>query len=193
MRKNIKSILKRKIKELLLFLRLPFLKIFYRKPHVIISFGISIGDDLLCTIIAEQLNKQGYKRVWMLTCFPGLFFNNPHIQKVIKKDKNGNTSILMRTYLKSIKANIIYPLYTSYNKITDQDVIPKKHIVHLMCDVAKARYPYTIKPSIYLTEDEKLKGKLYDNQICIHSTGIGAKQHMRNKDWYLERFEEVVN
>jgi len=64
--------------------------------------------------------------------------------------------------------------------------------VHLMCDKAKVTYPGILKPDFYLTEDEKRKGKLYPNQVCIQSTGIGAKQHMHNKDWYVERFEEVV-
>src|SRR5205823_4665591 len=134
--------------------------IFYAKPDIVISFGISIGDDLLCTIVAEQLKKKGYRRIWMLTCFPEIFISNPHVHKVIKKDYNGNASTVFKKYLKSIKVPFINPWYTRYNKITDQDEIPQKHIVHIMCDAANVDYPKILKPNFYLTETEKQKGKL---------------------------------
>jgi hypothetical protein len=184
--------MKKRIRQNLNFLGFLFLKIFSAKPDAVISFGISPGDDLLCSIVAQQLKQKGYKRIWMLTCFPEIFFNNPHINKVIKQDESGNISLPMRKYFKSIETTFIHPWYTHYNKITDRDEIPLKHIVHLMCDKANVEYPEIIKPNFYLTDIEKRKGKLFYNQVCIHSTGVGAKQHMQNKDWYPERFEEVV-
>jgi len=168
------------------------LRLLYKKPDAVISFDLGLGDDLLCTVIAQQLKQNGYKRVWMSTCFPEIFLHNPNIDRVIKKNNRGSESLLMRKYLKSIKANIIRPFYTVRDEKTDQDLIPQKHIVKIMCDKAKLNYPKVIKPSFYLSESEKRRGKLYENQICIHSTGKGAKYHMHNKDWYSERFDEVA-
>jgi hypothetical protein len=129
----------------------------------------------------------------MLTCFPDIFLNNPHIDKVIKKDQNGNVSTLMKKYFKITNVKVTSLLYGSYNKNSDRDErIPEKHIAYLMCDIAKVYYPDVLKPNFYLTEIETRKGKLYDNQICIQSSGKGARHYMQNKDWYPEKFAEVV-
>lgn len=181
------------IREAYYFPQVLFLKFFFRKPDVIISFGVSPGDDLLCSIVAQQIKKSGYKTVWIATCFPEIFLNNPDIDKVIRRKKDGRVSLLMRKYFAATKARIIKPWYTYYDGITDQDSIPEKHIAHVMCDIAGADYPEILRPKICLTEREKEKGKLYNNQVCVQSCGKGAKQHMRNKDWYSERFQEVVD
>lgn len=169
-----------------------FCRLFISKPDAFISFGISPGDDLLCTIIANQLRKKGYHKIWMGTCFPEIFINNPCVEKIIKQDENGKINSFMNKYLKYFKVERINPWYTCRNTITDQDIIPDKHIVYIMCEKAHVEYPDVIKPFFYLKQSEIVKGKLFNNQICIHSTGAGARLHMKTKDWFFERFKEVT-
>lgn len=192
-KKNIRTFIGKKWKDISDDLQVLFFRLFLSKPDIVISFGISLGDDLLCTIPAKRLRQKGYKKIWMMTQFPEIFLNNPNIDKIIKKNSNGNVSKAMRDYLKKIKARVVHPWYTKYDKTTDRDIIPEKHIVHIMCDKTNVPYPEILKPEIYLTASEKKKGKLFNNQICIHSTGSGARQPMHTKDWYPERFQEVVD
>lgn len=163
-----------------------------QKPDVVLSFHTSLGDDLLCTIVAEQLKKNGYKNIWMLTTNPELFLYNPYISKTIRKSKNNQLSALFNKYFKSINAKIIYPWYSHYDRSIDRDTIPDKHIVNMMCDRATVPSPTIIKPSFFLTTNEKKKGMLFNNQICIQSSGKGARHYMDNKEWYFERFEQVA-
>lgn len=183
---------KERIRKILLSIRVFAFAIFNRKPDVIISFGISLGDDLLCSVLAKQLKKEE-RRVWIMTQFPDLFVNNPNVDKIILKGNDDKPNKLVSTYLKRLKIKVSHPWYTSYDKIYDQDRIPSKHILELMCDKVNTSCPAVLKPDFYLTEKEKKRGKFFDNQVCIHSTGKGARQHMKNKDWFFERFEEVVS
>lgn len=161
-------------------------------PDIVLSFANTIGDDLLCTIPARDLNEKKKEKVWVLTAYPELFKGNPFVAKAIKKNKAGNVNPAIKKYFNHFSIKIIYPWYTSYNNITDQDISPSKHIVHLMCEKVNIESPSIIKPFIYLSDYEKKKGELYKNQICVHSTGSGARHYMANKDWFTDRFEEVV-
>lgn len=185
--------LRKQIKNVLAAIQVVFYRLFISKPDIFISFGISAGDDLLCTIIAQQLRRKGYKKIWIGTGFPEIFLNNPHVDKALKQNEHGHISLFFRKYLQAIKVNHIHPWYTVHNKITDQDIIPDKHIIYKMCDKVNVAYPEQLRPNIYLSEREKLQGKLSDNQVCIQSTGSGARQYMQTKDWLPERFVEVVS
>ena len=129
----------------------------------------------------------------MITPYPDIFFGNPYIDHVFKTNKKRKISFFLRKYIQQFQIPLITPNYTSYNITTDQDEIPVKHIINLMCDRAHVMYSLMLKPEIYLTKKEIQTGKLYDNQICIQTAGSGAKYYMRNKDWYPERFQEVVD
>jgi len=186
------SVFNNKIKTAFVLLRVAVYRLFTKKPGVVIIFGISIGDDLLCTIVARQLKAKGIKNIWILSCFPELFLHNKDIAKVVKADATGHASIFMRRYWRACRVWIVHPWYTSYDAATDRDIIPSKHIIHLMCERATAPLPDVLKPVFILSEEEKQKGRLFQNQVCIQASGKGAKQHMTTKDWLPERYAEVV-
>lgn len=168
------------------------IKLILKKPDIVVSFGNGLGDDLLCTILVKQLKTAGYKNVWMKTRHPDIFKGNLAVDKVVKKNHKGKASYLIERYLNEINAPSIYPNYTKYDTATDRDIIPQKHIVLIMCDLANVTYPAIIKPHFYLTETEKKNGRLFKNQICIQSTGKGSKNYMANKEWFPERFADLA-
>lgn len=185
-------LIKRKLYSFWFRLRVYSMRLIIQKPDVVLSFHTSLGDDLLCTIVAEQLYKKGFKNIWMLTTNPELFLYNPFISKTIKKNKNNKISPLFHKYFKSINATIINPWYSYYDQLNDRDVMTGKHIINVMCERAKVPVPNVIKPSFFLTFIEKVKGRLFENQICIQSSGRGAMHYMNNKEWYVQRFEQVA-
>lgn len=171
------------------------LKHFTRPPDAVISFGDSLGDDLLCTIVAEQLKNKGYKRIWFKTCFPDLFVNNPVIKRVVIKNNGYHAASdpTIEKFLDRYGPKTIIPSYTQRDSALDQDRIPEKHIVKIMCDVANVDYPKEIKPFFYLSKKEITRGKLFENQICIQSSGKGARNYMANKDWIISYYDDVVS
>ena len=172
-------------------LKYNYYKLFYSKPDAVITFGTALGDDLLCTIIAKQLREKGFKNIWIKTFYPDIFLNNPDIDRVIKKEgKFDHASWEMERFIDG--CNIIAPHYTTYHEETDMDEPPSRHIIDLMCGASGVDCPAVIKPFLFLDEKEKLAGKLFDNQVCIQSGGAASRNHMKNKEWYPERFEEVV-
>lgn len=186
---SLKSILKRRTTVFLF----KAAGILIKKPEAVISFSSGIGDDLLCTIVIAQLKKKGVKNIWIKTLYPELYKNNPFVDRIIKKKdpanaKNRNIDL----FLKYNHIRTLYPYYTFRNNETDRDEIPAKHIIHIMCEKAGVYPPEELKPLFFLSEKEKTEGRLYNNQICIQSTGIGSLNYMKNKDWFPERLEKVV-
>jgi ADP-heptose:LPS heptosyltransferase len=166
-------------------------KFYLNKPDVVLSYGNSLGDDLLCTILARQLRRKGVQRIWMRSSFPELFYNNPDFERIITKPISRSKANYVDRFISQHKIPVITPTYTTYIPETDADIIPSKHIIQLMCDSVSADYPKDLKPYLFLSDEEKEKGKIAPNQICIQSTGKGAKNYIGNKDWITERFGEV--
>lgn len=187
------ELVKRLTKNLFGDVKLRVIRFFISPPDIILSFANTIGDDLLCTIPARQLKEKYAKKVWILTAYPELFKGNPFVDRAIKKNDGGVINSTMKRFISHAGLKPTNPWYTSYNNATDQDVSPSKHIIEIMCDKVKVEPPEIIKPYFFLTKREKKKGKFYKDQICIHSSGLGARHHMNNKDWFVDRFEEVVS
>lgn len=188
---ELKEVILSKRNPVISFLKYISLK-FYQKPHVVISFGYGIGDDLLCTIIIRQLKNAGVKNIWVKTKYPELFKYNKDVKKVVNKLKHNKAAFYIEKYLGKIHYKYIQPIYTSHDVTTDSDRIPQKHIVKVMCDIARVEYPAIIQPYIFLTDEEKLKGNLFQNQVCIQSSGRGSKNYMFTKEWIPSRFNDVV-
>ncbi|MGO8013178.1 hypothetical protein ACC715_36940, partial [Rhizobium ruizarguesonis] len=86
-----------------------------------LSFGDSLGDNLLLTILAKELYQKGHQNIWIKCDHYGLFEHNPHIKLVIPYQ-----TLLSGTVLKVFKVRTAYPRYTAYHQETDSDEIPDK-------------------------------------------------------------------
>jgi hypothetical protein len=125
--------LMRILKRVILSLYFEFRALVFGKPDVVLSFGNSLGDDLLCTILAKQLKESGLHRVWIKTMWPELFKYNPFIDRVIpKRDAQKASSKFDDWFLFYFKIDVVKPYYTSRDEITDRDLVPDRHIVEIM-------------------------------------------------------------
>jgi ADP-heptose:LPS heptosyltransferase len=166
---------------------------FIKKPSIVLNFGNGMGDDLLCTIILKQLKEKKIGGIWFKTLYPEIFKQNRNVDKVIKKNRNNKTTwSIYDKYLEYNRIKTIYPFYTSRNSELDQDDIPNKHIIQIMCETVGVPYNKTLAPEFYLNTNEIKKGRINPNQICIQSSGMNAKHYMNNKEWYPERFNQVA-
>lgn len=160
----------------------------YGVPDYILSFGDSLGDNLLLTVLTRELHHRGFKKVWIKSNHAELFLNNPFVKLVLPYQ-----ALLSTTILKLFRVKIIRPQYTSYYPDEDRDVIPQKHIVLKMADSLSIRGGVEIKPIFELTTDEIESGKYAAKQIVISASGSGAIVPMSNKEWLHERYQQIID
>jgi ADP-heptose:LPS heptosyltransferase len=158
----------------------------HQSPTAILHFVGGIGDQLLLTCVARQLRQNGEKQIWIASQHPDLFKGNRDVDLVISKDD-------LDWMLKNSAARLISPNYAPHLAEERRDIPPSKHILALMCEQAKLKGLIQLRPYLFLDDEEKTTGRYSDRQIAIQSSGRSAKHHMRTKEWYPERFQEVVN
>jgi len=160
----------------------------YGTPSYIICFGDSLGDNLLITTLCEALLQHRPNNIWVKCDHAFLFENNPGVKLVLPFN-----TLLSTAVLNIFKAKTVYLKYTTYSPTTDRDEAPEKHIVLKMADALGFKGELTNKPALYLTPDEERKGYIASKQIVIATSTTGAKFPMKNKEWIVERYQEIVD
>jgi hypothetical protein len=160
----------------------------YGIPSHILSFGDSLGDNLLLTTLAHELNVRGYKNIWIKCDHSFLFKNNPDVKLVLPYK-----TLLSTPILKFFNVKTIFPRYTVYHKDTDRDAIPEKHIILKMADSLNLKGSITNKPYFFLSDVELEKGGYAKKKIIITTSTSGALKPMKNKEWYAERYQQLVD
>lgn len=160
----------------------------HRAPALFInSIGAGIGDDLLCTALFRELVRRGQGDFWVANKHPELYRHNDDVRVVVPPFERYDI------LLKRFGTRVVYPWYTSYHPAFDRDdPMPEQHLISLMCQKAGITGDVTLRPYLFLSEDEKEGGRLLPRQVAIQSSGLDARHAMRNKNWALERYQEVV-
>jgi len=158
-----------------------------QRPRIMLAFSGSLGDHLLCTAVFRELRRRGYHDLWMLSNHRGLFRHNRDIDLVVPQDS-------FFVELARIAGGAVYPLtYARHVQGEDRDVPPARHIIACMCQAAGIGGPIDLRPYLALHQHERGRGRLAARQIAIQSSGLGAQYPMRNKEWYPERYQPVVD
>lgn len=113
----------------------------YGVPSYILSFGDSLGDNLLLTVLAKELYDRGFKNIWVKCNHHLLFQNNRHIKAILPFD-----ALLSTFVLGVFGVKLAFPRYTEYQKEADQDSIPEKHIILKMADSVNLKGQISCKP-----------------------------------------------
>lgn len=156
-------------------------------PQILLTFRGGIGDQLLCTAVLHEFRQRGYCGLWMMSEPPELFLHNPDVDAIVPPDKN------IALFAKWLKRKIIFPSYAIYLPTEDRDIIPTRHIIAAMCQLSGLSGTVALRPYLTLLDQERQAGRIAARQIAIQSSGLGARYPMRNKEWYPERFQAVVD
>lgn len=156
-------------------------------PKKLISFEGGIGDDLLCTAVLRELGKRGQSGIWMMSGNPTLFRNNSDAAAIVPHD--------VRYYeiAKRLGATLLRPHYAAPGRNADTDVIPNRHLIETMCRAAGITGEIALRPYINLEPKERYVPSTQRRLIAIQSTAAGALFPMKNKEWFPQRFQEVVD
>jgi hypothetical protein len=99
----------------------------------------------------------------------------------------------VRDYACLVARKSVHLDYAPYNRQTDSSIPPQSHIITELCTRIGIKGMISLRPYFYLTDDEVMGWRSVREMIAIQSSVLGAKVPMRNKEWFPERFQEVVN
>jgi hypothetical protein len=156
-------------------------------PERILHFGAGPGDDLLCTVVLRELKKRGHKKIWMMSKNPELFENNGDVDQVLPVDYR------FREYAWVWGKKWQLLEYARIDVEADKSESPKRHILAELCGRLGIEGQITMRPYFFLKEEERAKAAWARGMIAVQSSGLGGQMAMRNKQWFPERFQDVVN
>ncbi len=160
----------------------------YGTADAVLSFGGGLGDQLLLTTIAREFCQRNLSKIWIWSGAPELFKNNPDIRRVITDLSDRHFWFFGRFCGKNVR-----PTYVTHILEERRDIPPEKHLLAVMCEQAGIKGRDALRPYLNLTKAEESQGRLFERQIVVQSTGKSSQHFMLNKEWYPERFQEVVN
>jgi hypothetical protein len=157
-----------------------------RFPRRVFIGASGIGDDLLCTAVFRELKKRGEPHIVMRSRYRSLFQGNPDVDVVIR-EKIPVIAPLMIHGLNFLQLR--------YQQAPCEPIV--EHIIITMCRLVGITGAVELRPYIFLRPAELVAGRLFERQIVIQSSGLGAVNYpMKNwriyKEWYPERFQEVA-
>jgi ADP-heptose:LPS heptosyltransferase len=165
-------------------------------PNKILFYGLSPGDDLLCTAVLRELRQRDHNAVIvMMSNFPELFVGNHDVAYVVPAGPNYHDNRQLSRFRRFAHlfgcsfARLEYALFD----LKDNSAIPNRHIVAELCVSAGISGRVAAKPYLLLTDREKALAECARGKIAIQSSGMAARHPMSNKQWYVERFQAVVD
>lgn len=175
---------KKKLLIIILHFKIKFFEMWYGKPEHVVTWGKGIGDNLLMTPAINQYFQLKKKKVWVISFFPELFKNNTSV--VVFKNRGIEEQVFKRNGYK-----VFLPYYVS-----PPGIIPNKD-QHIARQIA-AHFNITLsddqlKPVYHFDKAELYNKKTTRPLVAIQSTSLNGHFPMTNKQWYPERFQEVVN
>src|ERR1700730_5897499 len=156
-----------------------------RAPDMLIFFGVAPGDDLLSTAVLRELRRRGRENVWIASNYPEIFSGNGDVAAVVPFDSP------YRRYATIWRCDVRHLEYSRFSG--DQGESPRRHIIAELCARAGITGRITLKPTFALTEQEQAFGTFAENKVVIQSGGLAGIFPMRNKQWFPERFQGVVD
>jgi hypothetical protein len=154
------------------------------------------GDYLLCSAVLREKRKRGDTSLVMISNNAELFARNDDVDYVWPAgegyciDQSVVSAYVRFSQLWKSKFHTI--TYAPFVGV-DRNESPSRHIVADMCASAGLGGAVSVRTYLSLTEREKQVAKWAVGQIVIQSSGLGARYAMQNKQWYEDRFQDVID
>ncbi len=161
-------------------------------PKTILFFGVAPGDDLLCTAVLRELRNRGRDPLLMISNYRELFIGNETTQYIRPAGSPHSINRIYSNLAKFWGGDFRMPFYAHFDG-KDQSEPPSRHIVANMCANAGIVGPISIRPYLRLTEQEKSRAAWAAGRIVIQSSGLSGILPMRNKEWFADRFQGVID
>ena len=158
-------------------------------PDVMLQFGGGIGDELLLTAVAHELKqRKGDLNIWQVSHSAPLLENNPDYDKVFTQR---HWALRYAQFLKPWRLKLAYA-----QEIIPcvSEVPPSEHVISILCRNAGITGEIALRPYLFLTDKERLQGKIAPLQIAVQCVGPDSYATVRkNMLWASNSFQIVVD
>lgn len=165
-------------------------------PRLVLFFGFAPGDDLLCTVVLRELRKRGKHGMMMVSNHAELFKGNSDPEYIrplwSRYFSYDSTAAICQRFARIWGSHVVQPEYAPPMG-HDRQRPPSRHVIVEMCAKAGITGSVLVRPYITLSEAERSSAEWTKGHIIIQTSGKGARQPAQNKNWYPERFQEVVD
>jgi hypothetical protein len=156
-------------------------------PQVVLTHKGNLGDSILCTAVAFELNRRGVKEVWLETRWHEDFADQPVFKKVIDQTYENEWLV------EKLGGILVYPQYCHDVPNLDVTYAPREHVIAAMCRSAGLIGKVAMRP-IYVTSGAKLPVKLPEKYVAIQGVGsYGSLFPHLTRDWSHDKFQMLVN
>jgi hypothetical protein len=167
--------------------RWTWLQLRHGAPETLLHFGVAVGDDLLCTTVARELKKRGRGAIWMMSNHPALFEGNPDIERVLPVDPSYERfAVAHQCHFPALE-------YAPIDEQRERSAPPTRHIIAELCLRAGIQGAIEARPYLHLSDDERGRAAWASGMIAVQSSGLSARWPMRNKEWFPDRMQQVVD
>jgi len=166
------------------------------RPKVVLYFGYAPGDDLLSTAVLRELRKRGRNRLLMVSDHKSLFEGNPdpaYVRPLWSRYSRDHSTVSICRRFSRIWGGQFTRLEYAPSVGNDRREVPSRHIIAEMCTRAGISGAVSIRPYLTLSDEEKATAAWSRGQIVIQSSGLDARHPMLNKQWSVDRFQQVVD
>jgi Glycosyltransferase family 9 (heptosyltransferase) len=166
-----------------------------QRPAMLLYFGFALGDDLLCTAVLRELRRRGRDRLLMVSGHPELFAGNPDAavwRPWRRYSADASTVSICRRHTRLWGGEFIRIEYAPLVG-DDRSQPPERHIIAEMCARAHITGSVALRPYLHLTTAERAPWGWAAGRVVIQSSGLDARHPIRNKEWYLDRLQDVVD
>jgi hypothetical protein len=174
---------------------------YFGLPDIILFYGYSLGDDLLCTTVLRELRNRSRGPLWMISSYPDLFTATGDAAKVLlpsqfvkpRPPAEHRHLVLHNRFSKLWSREFRVLENDQFDIVEDRITAPKRHVIAELCARGGVSGKVTLRPHLDLIESEKAEAGWARGKVVIQSSGLAAQRPMRNKEWYPDRFQTVVN
>ena len=156
----------------------------YGWPERLFYFDGGLGDQLLCSSFARELQKRRAQNIWLFTQVPELFEGNGDFRAVLPYD------LWLIPWLRMSGTLVQRVSYQDSNLEGDSPL--NEHVIASLC--RRAGVSGQIKLRAYLPAVSPAPSSSRSRPlVAVQSSCLSARYPMANKQWPVDRFQQVID
>lgn len=156
------------------------------RPNHLFYFNGGIGDQLLCSAVAHEIQRQHRRNIWLFTQVPELFTGNFDFRVTLPLD----LGLVPWAKLSGTRVQQMY--YQDYVHDEGRDAPINEPIIAALCRRAGLLGEITLRPYLPAVPLKQLTSRKRP-RIAIHSSCLNARYPIANKQWPIEHLQAVAN
>lgn len=155
------------------------------RPHALLYFNGGIGDQLLSTAVAREIQRRRARRIWFFTQSPEILAGNADFQLVLPLD----LALLPWARLSGTRVQRLF--YQDFVEGEGRDAPLHEPSIAALCRRAGVTGEVTLRPYLPQVEVRALAPRTRP-RIAIHSSCLTARYPIANKQWPVENLQAVA-